>query len=171
MEGKRFGVGLAAGLLVALAVVTIAGGLGTTPVSVLLAPKGIVGGTSASPTTTATLYATATTVLSSGSTSISSATSGASIPQTVSGNETFGVTSTVSGTTASKSSSTAPSLSNAVGTPSSTATGPSYSSRVDSIANQPLLSNAVILVPVLIAFLLGAFLYRVSTRSRGEPSS
>ncbi len=43
---------------------------------------------------------------------------------------------------------------------------PAYSSGVYSIAHQSALSNAVVFVPVLVAFLLGAVLYRVSTKGR-----
>lgn len=45
-----------------------------------------------------------------------------------------------------------------------TPASPSFSSRLTSIAQQPLVSNAVILVPVLLAVLLGAVLYRASVR-------
>jgi hypothetical protein len=54
-------------------------------------------------------------------------------------------------------------------TASTSVPGLGYSSRVENIAQQPLLSNAVILVPVLVAFLLGAFLYRLSVRNREPP--
>jgi hypothetical protein len=40
------------------------------------------------------------------------------------------------------------------------------SPRLDSIAQQPLVSNAEIFAPVLVAFLLGAFLYRVAVQER-----
>jgi uncharacterized membrane protein YcaP (DUF421 family) len=39
---------------------------------------------------------------------------------------------------------------------------------VGSIAQQPILTNAFIFLPVLIAFLLGAVLYRVSVKGRAE---
>ncbi len=54
------------------------------------------------------------------------------------------------------------------GLPPAGASTPSYSSRVESIAQQPLLTDAVVFVPVLVALLLGAVLYRVSYRGREE---
>jgi hypothetical protein len=171
MEGIRFGIGLAAGLLVALVVVTVAGGLGVAPASVPFASKGIASTTPAQTSTTATLTATAVVTIEASSTSSSrsSATSGGSIPYAVSENATL--TTSGSSTSRISSSTTTPSLTNGTGALSSSVTGPSYSSAIDNIARQPLLSNAVIFVPVLLAFLLGAFLYRVSIRDRERPNA
>jgi len=172
MEGKRFGVGLAAGLLVALAVVTTAGGFGSNPASVLLAPSS----NSGAMTKVITSSVTSTVTVAETTTAASTATYSASS----SGGNTGGflwqnatsypasTTTSSSSTVSSKITSTNSSnpTSQAADNAAASQGTPKYSSRIDSLATQPLLSNAVILVPVLVAFLLGAFLYRISVRER-----
>jgi hypothetical protein len=44
-------------------------------------------------------------------------------------------------------------------------------SQLANIAHQPIASNAEILAPVLVAFLLGAFLYRVAVQDREKSNA
>ena len=158
MEGKRFAVGLVAGLLVALGVVTAAGGLGTAPASVLFGPtSGSAGVTTAGVATTSATAPQTMTVTAT--TEMSATSSSAAIPNaTNSGSQTY----TVSVTTSSVTSASSPGTNNQ--NASTTAKSPNFSSQLDDISKQPPLSNALIFVPVLVAFLLGAVLYRASIR-------
>jgi hypothetical protein len=45
-----------------------------------------------------------------------------------------------------------------------------FSSRVENIAHQPLLTDAVVFVPVLLALLLGTVLYSASGRNKEHRS-
>jgi len=137
MEGKRFGVGLVAGLLLGLVIVTASSGFtfglygSFTSNSEGLAPS-----TTAKSTTTAN-----------------------SQPQNAL-NSTFGsigrsTTTTTTGPTPS-------------GADYATANAPIYSSHVANIAQQPVLSNAIIFLPVLVAFLFGAVIYRASTKRKAD---
>ncbi|HXW94497.1 MAG TPA: hypothetical protein VEJ19_02170 [Nitrososphaerales archaeon] len=188
MEGKRFGIGLAAGVLLALAVVTVSGGLGSSPLGTF-APAAAVSST----TTVASIAVTSstTTVLSTvpSSATISSATtttggsgnslnSNATYPYSVSTPSTT-VTSTVSSISSTISSSIP--ASHSAGTSATSATngtpygslGPSETNKPTQLANiaqQPIASKAEILAPVLVAFLLGAFLYRVAVQERERSS-
>jgi len=187
MEGKRFGIGLAAGILLALAVVTVSGGLGSTP-SALFAPSAA----SPSSTTTVANTAVATTTSTISMTTIpqtstytvssTSTTSGGS-ESSLNSNVTYSaspasttVTSTVSSVSSTANNSNQASLSVVTSTTSTTPyyvvtpSGTSKPSQLASIARQPVVSNAEILAPVLIAFLLGAFLYRVTARERERSS-
>ena len=171
MEGKRFGVGLAAGLLVALAIVTTAGGFGSNPASVLLAPKSNSGmpGTVTTAVTTSSVTQAATTMAAATVTYTASRSSGTAGGYTQQNSTLYPATSTATSTSTASSKTTSNSSNPAsIGSlNSATSQGtPKYSSRIDSLATQPILSNAVILVPVLVAFLLGAFLYRISIRER-----
>ena len=162
MDGKRFGVGLAAGLLVALAIVG-ASGVGGGSLSASLTKGGApysppgttTGSTTTSASTTAALVANETSNASSGSHAVSSTT----VPQSGNTNASAVVTAI---TTTSISSSTQ--QVNYFG-PASQNASPS---RLASIAVQPALSTAFVAVPVLVALLLGAVLYRVSVKARGE---
>jgi hypothetical protein len=171
MEGKRFGVGLAAGLLVALALITTAGGFGSNPASVLLAPISNGGTTKAIATASmsSTVTQTVTTTTAATATYTLSRSSGTAGGYTQQNSTLYPATSTATSTSTASSKTTSNSSNPAsIGSlNSATSQGtPKYSSRIDSLATQPILSNAVILVPVLVAFLLGAFLYRISIRER-----
>ncbi len=153
MEGKRFAVGLVAGLLVAVGVVTAAGSLGTAPASVLFGPTS--GSAAVTTAGVATTTATAAMSATSGSAAFPNATS--------SGSQTY----TTSVTTSTKASVTSASTPGANGqNADNAAKPPTFSSQLVDISRQPPLSNALILVPVLVAFLLGAVLYRASIRDR-----
>jgi hypothetical protein len=138
MEGKRFGAGLVAGLLLGLVIVTASSGFAfglygsfTSNAGVGLAPS-----TTAKSTTTASSqpqYALNSTLASNGR-------------------------STTTTTTGSPPS----------GADYATLNAPVYSSHVANIAQQPVLTNAIIFLPVLVAFLLGAVLYRASMKRGGD---
>jgi hypothetical protein len=155
MGGKRFGLGLAAGLLLGLAVVTASGGLGST-----LSPSyfgSFRSGNQAVSSVTTTM--TAVTILSSTAASSSNYTPGYPISSL---NSSSGSVTSVT-TTSTTPGSAAQNANNIAATPS-------FSSHLDSIAAQPFLSNVVILVPVVLALVLGAVLYLSSARSRREPA-
>ena len=181
MEGKRFGLGLVAGLLIALALVTVSGGLGSTPLTVFNVNAVNTGG-AAEPTSTVS----STTVVFSATTTAAETTSstlGGTSPS-LNSNGTSPVTSSSSTISETSSVETATATSTTpqwggVGT-TNTGSGTTYSSaasvadepsRLASIAKQPIVSNAEILAPVLIAFLLGAFLYRVAVQEREKAGS
>ena len=163
MEGKRFGFGLLAGLFVALVVVGVTGGFGSLSTTGSFSPAAY----NVASSTVQSAVSTVTETMISTSTVPPATTGSSSYP--VPPNGTSGLAA-VSTTVASSTSSGAPhgSLS---GTTGVSVPGPTYSSRVESMAQQPFLSNAVILVPVLVAFLLAAFLYRLSVRNREQPGS
>lgn len=155
----RVGIGLAAGLLVGLAIITAAGGLGSTG---LVPDFGTFAAVQASTSTITT--STQSTMTGS----IQSFTTTAPYP-TGSGNGTQVVTSTASvtgGPAVSTSTSTASS------TPPTAALSPAYnqvmvpSSRFSSIAQQPVYSNVILVIPLLVAFLLGALIYQRSIRGK-----
>jgi hypothetical protein len=149
MEGKRFGFGLAAGLLLGLAVIVASAGFGTGSL------YGTFGSLSSSQSpATAVTTASSTTVTQVATTSAQPNTTG-------SGNSTTPPQSIV--TTTQGSNTFGNSAGNAVNKGLS-----SLSSNVNSISNQPLVSNAVIFVPVFVAFLLGAAIYRASRQPDEE---
>ncbi len=161
MEGRKFGFGLAAGLLFALAVVSGAGGFGASYSWIgSLSPAH----QSASPATTTTYAAattTATAVMSSTTGQPSSYNNGASNNGTGDVPQGGGsITTTTTGTSTASQKDLV--VLAAVLTPLSGA------SKVNSIAQQPALSNAFLLIPVLAAFLVGALAYRVSNRSNRD---
>lgn len=145
MEGKRFGAGLAAGLLVALVIVTASSGF-------VFGLNGSLFSNTAGGSDLAKSATTTTTSTSSNS---------ASAPSQNAPNSTL---SSAGRSTTSTSSTTAPVPT--VSDHGGSTTAPQFSSRVGSIAQQPFLANAFIFLPILVAFLLGAVLYRVSTKRR-----
>ncbi len=169
MDGKRFGVGIAAGLLFGLAVIAASGNLGVMFGSTFASfgpanphsPAGAADTATATATTTITL--TQTSVASSYTTvsgQVVFVVTPGNASNTVNSGASSGTTTTTSGGTDLKSLQAA-----IFGLPSSR-----DASHFDSISQQPLLTNAVVLVPLLVAFLLGAVLYRKSNRDREEPS-
>ena len=188
MEGKRFGIGLAAGVLLALALVAVSGGLGSTPLTASFGAARSVSPASTTTIATATFTMSATTTvpqtvsstpLTTSTTSgipEGSFTSNVTSPYSFSSSSTT-VTSTVSSVTntannSSTGSQTAATNTNGilynVITPSGT--GTNKPTRLASIAQQPIVSNAEVFAPVLVAFLLGAFLYRIVVQERERPS-
>jgi hypothetical protein len=158
MDGKRFGIGLAAGLLLGLAIVTASGGLGSA--AVIWGPS--LSSSQAgqfTATTTTNAATTIVTLTSSQSSSTSSQSAKSVYPTNSTDGSVNNIPSTISTTTSQGQSDL---------TAGSSAKPPSYSSRIVSISQQPLLSNTVIFVPVLLAFLLGAVLYRASNRSKSK---
>lgn len=156
MDGKRFAIGLIAGLLVGLAIVTAAGGLGSPLYAPLLPSAYVTNGGEVTVPQTTTTNSVAFTV--SSSTSKSNATFGSTVPIQGSLNSSSG---SVSSSTTSPDLAALKAMNSAV-TP--------LSSQLASIPQQPPLSNAIILVPVLLAFLLGTVLYRASAHDREETS-
>jgi len=174
MEGKRFGVGIAAGLILGLALVAVSGGLGGTPLAQLSPRGGAVSTTTASSTLILTVTATSASTVTY-TVATSTTTGGSSIPsQWSNGTKAYTSTSTTTVITSAPASSTSngtPSESGATNATSGVTDGAfipagNNPTRLANIPQQPIVSNAEILVPVLIAFLLGAFLYRVTVRER-----
>lgn len=148
MQGKRFGTGLLAGVLLGLLVVAASTGTFVAGLSGSLssAPGQPVANASS---TIAKAVTTATT---------SSATQTGQPPPQSGLNSTSGAVSNLSTTTNPTSMLFAASGVSTHG----------FSSQLASLAQQPLLTNAIIFVPVLVAFLLGAVLYVASTRGRAD---
>jgi hypothetical protein len=143
MRGKRFGMGLAAGVLLGVVVVAMSGGLGASQIP--YAPAALNSATSEATATSTTTYSAESTVPAT----TSQGTSGQ--------NSTLVFSTSVSTIT----SSTVPSFSafNAIsGLPSS---------KIAAVAVQNPASNAFLVVPVVVAFLLGAALYRASVKGKG----
>jgi hypothetical protein len=157
MEGKRFGVGLAAGILLGLAIIAGSGAI-SSPVGVFGSLSNSLNSAPAT-TFTAAMTTTTETQTQTSSSSTSPAFAGGAVPPPTTGNKTAATT-----TTASTSQNLPATQAGSSATPRL-----AFSSRVSSITSQPLLSNAVLIVPILLAFLFGAVLYRASIRGR-EPS-
>ncbi|MDG6988029.1 MAG: hypothetical protein JRN21_01750 [Nitrososphaerota archaeon] len=128
MRGPRFSSGLAAGMLVALAVVAASAGMSYLS----------VGFVSASPSHQTTPYSSITGAETKTTTAA---------PYPVTSNQTL----SAGGTSGQTSSSASPQGLSLV-----------PSSNLQVVPKQPPLSNAFLLVPILVAFLVGAALYRVS---------
>jgi hypothetical protein len=154
MEGKRFGVGLTAGLLLGLAVIVASSGFGTGQLYGTFGPAAPYRAGSVATSSTVTEAATTTTQSSypvaglTGNLTVSQGS--ATITTTTQGSVAFG-------NSTGKSVNQANALS-------------SLSSNVDNIPRQPLISNAVIFIPVFVAFVLGAALYRASRLGNEERS-
>ncbi|GEM_PF-6662310 len=183
MEGRRFGVGLVAGILLGLAIITVGGGLSSVPGVALFSPSASSQATSSTSmaTSAATVTMSSTTLLSATSSSSSATFGGATSPQQVHPSNESEV---ATGTTTARSSSTSiqttaittsdqgtlTNLGSNVTYAQNGANTPSYSSRIYNIAHQPALSDAVILLPVLVAFFAAVVLYKVSIRDKDEPT-
>lgn len=143
MRKVRFSSGLAAGALVALAVVAASGGMSYLG----------VGFVSASPAHQTNPYSSLTSAEELTTTAAS---------YTVTGNQTLSAGGTSTQTSASTSLSSEPSV--------SASQGASFlpSPDLQTLPKQPPLSDAFLLVPILVAFLIGAALYRAS-KERTEP--
>lgn len=139
MEGRRFGMGLAAGLLSALAIVAVSG-VAAAPFSGTLS-----NGSPSYNSLTAT-----TTTANTGAVFGVSTSQTAPVASSV-GNLTGSVGKTVSGGTNGQSSGSA-----------------AFTSGLAGIGGLPSLSLALVLAPVIVAILLGSLLYRLSQRSQRE---
>jgi hypothetical protein len=165
MEGRRFGIGLAAGLLVAFAVVAASGGLAST--------LGSLSPTSANPAQSAATSISSTTMIYT-STVPASITYTVTMSTTTSESYPIGSLNTNATTIASSSASTQTSSSaitfgaNGQKNLTSALSTPRFSSSFGSIAQQPALSNAIVLVPIIIALLGGTVLYRASVQGKEE---
>jgi hypothetical protein len=146
MRGRRFGMGLAVGVLFGVVVVAMSGGLGASLIS--FAPA--TNSSATSVTTTA-----ATTTFTTESIGLVTTPQGTTTQGSSGQNATLYVTSSVSTTT----SPTVPSVYfNSISA--------LPSSRIAAVAVQNPASNAFLVVPVVVAFLLGAALYRTSTKGK-----
>ena len=143
MDGKRFGSGIIAGLLLGLFVISATSGF----------TFGLFGTFSASSYPNGGMVAQTTTATSTASQMVPSQQGNAS-------NSTLNLATSVSATT-SGSGSAPKSL--------APATGVIFSSDLDSIAQQSPTANVFLLVPVLVAFLLGAAIYLISRRGKEGP--
>ena len=144
MEGKRFGAGLAAGLLLGLVIVT--------------ASSGFAFGLNGSPLSNPFGGA-----VSSVKSAVTTSTATSSQPGSPLQNTQNATLNGAGRTTTTTTTSSSPAVADL-----SPANGVKFSSHVDSIAQQPVLTNAFILLPVLFAFLLGAVIYRASMKRDGE---
>jgi hypothetical protein len=147
MEGRRFGVGLVAGLLIGLAIVAASTSL-VSGQAVLFSTPGANSATGS--VTTTTLSATTTTRTQVPQQS-------GSVPPTTGGNSSYvsGVTSTTSTTS---------------GLAKSLGLVPAFSTDLQSIARQSPAANAFLFIPVLVALFLGALAYMVSRQGKKELS-
>ena len=168
MEGRRFGVGLAAGLVLSLAVITASGGLnglqGTFASPQSLGTHAGAGETTQTATNSATMSSTQTetTVLSAPT------TTGGQPVYAVSGNGT----KTVITSTTQSNPSPAPVaglLTNLFGSVNGNSS--KDASRVASIAQQPISTDLVVFIPLALAFLLGAAIYLASNRRNRQPDA
>ncbi len=166
MDGKRFGVGLAAGLLVALAIVG-ASGLANSPLTASFAKYSAgpavttaASSTSFSVTSTSTAVAMTNGVTTTSSSVMYTATTN-TVPEGTLSNVSAATTST---STESKSVNSSTPQGHTFGTAAQNAA--TQPSNLANIPTQPVLSTGFVLVPVLVAFLLGALLYRASVGNR-----
>ena len=147
MDGKRFGAGILGGLLLGLVVVASAGfttfgAFGSlSPAAV---PSDNLERSSSQTIATSTMSATSSpTNASAGS---------AAVPPTYSSTST----------TSTNSSQ------DYVGLNFAQAAIGQKNSNLDNIPNQPLLVNGIVFLPVLVAFVLGAILYRTSKKKASD---
>jgi len=148
MEGKRFGAGLVGGLLFGLVIVAATSGF------------------------TFGLYGSFTSVNNNQGLQLSSAT-GAKSTTTSSGQPVSPPSQNSTNSTlytSGRSNTTTTTSPEPTADAGSVTLTPVLSSHVGSIAQQPIIANAIVFLPVLVAFLLGAVLYRASRKGRGDAS-
>lgn len=153
MNGKRFGIGLVAGILVGLAVVAASGGLGASVplLSPRSGPATATGNTVETSTTTSVHYSTTI--------SYSSASTGTGPTLTVTGTSSSSAKDVIGNATSSSSSAPPVEFS---------ASGVTFpSAAISSISAQDVTSNAFLVVPIVVALIVGAALYRSAARRRG----
>ena len=144
MHGKRFGVGLLGGLLLGLVVVASAGFTNLGSFATLSPASGSyeVG---RAVTTATTTSASSSTNASAGSVAVPPVASTSSSTSTAATNSSQGSTLNFAQAGIGQKNS-----------------------NLDNIPSQPLLVNGIVFLPVLVAFLLGAILYRTSKRGVPE---
>jgi hypothetical protein len=143
MEGKRFAAGMLGGLLLGLMVIASAGFTFYSSSFARAGSANYPAAQGAGVTTTATV----------------------STSTTHGGNASAGLFSAVSKSTTSTITSSNLNTTQVVvpfSAVQGATTGPRSPSRLDSILTQPPLTSGFILLPILVAFLLGAILYRTS---------
>ena len=165
MDSRRFGGGLAVGILLGLVVIA-ATGLAAVPEA---APVTNYAATTTAPTTTfstssTTVFASTTSAATSTSTSVQY-TYGAGQPNSTSQSATsYTVTSsTPAGVKASTATHSSPFDFLQTGLTSLP------SSSFAALSTQSPHANAFLVVPILVAFLLGAVLYRTTLKTRAPP--
>lgn len=141
MRGSRFGVGLAAGVLFALAVIVASGAVSSAPSSSHQAPSGGL----ASATATTSTLTTITGTVPAG-------------VYTISGNQSSpgsqsGLSSLNSGSTSAANGQNSPSV-------------PKFSSELAAMGQLSTPARALLLTPVIAALLIGALFYRSSLARR-----
>ena len=171
MEGKRFGVGLAAGLLLALALVAVSGGLGSASLPVFGPAPAASTTTAATTTVTMSVTTTSTATYALSSTTTSLGTPLGSLSGNVTSPRQVATTTTTSPNPSQAAQTAANNANNGATYSTIFPSGAKNPTHIASIAQQPLTSNAVIVAPVLAAFLLGAFLYRVVVQEKERPDS
>ena len=158
MDGKRFGAGLAGGLLMALVIVG-ASGLAGSSLSGSFSSGGGARLINVSATTSTTTVASVTSSPSTASSGTYTATTGTVLQPP--GSNVSAMTTTATGTSTVNSSipqGFGVELGQSTKSPSSLA----------SIATQPATSTVFVIVPVLVALFLGAVIYRASRGGRTE---
>lgn len=161
MDGKRFGAGIVGGLLLGF---------------LIIGASGFTFGLFGSFTSASTDQNALATISSSTSSVTSSSTSAVTVSSstTSSAYKVTGLTAGGSNQTVSSVSSSVSSLTSGSQTSQQPTYGPSAgsaqasASRLESIAAQPVAVDGLILLPVLVALLLGALLYRASVGSKGR---
>jgi hypothetical protein len=155
MDGRRFGAGLAAGLFLGFVVIAASAGASFGNFGALGAPQTFAPSGTTSTTTQTTMK-----------------TTGSSVPYdnnvTSQGNTAGNPTSTET-TASSLSALTTTGQPQAAAVPSIVSFA--GASRLDNLANQPATVDGLVLVPVLLALVLGGAIYRASAARRDEESS
>ena len=151
MDGKRFGVGLATGLFLGAIIIAATGGLGTV--------SGLYGtfGSTHLPASQVSSTSTAIQVQTVTASATTSQAPGFAVNTSNSSLNSLGSTTN----TASQKADQGVAFSGA-GTP------PAPSSKLASLPQQTVLSNAIVFLPILAALILGAILYRLSNRNGSE---
>lgn len=176
MEGKRYAAGLVSGLLLGLVVVAASSGILLGSVTAGFGPSLAPSANYATTTSVAsmTTFAVATTFLTTSTIT--------NIQRDLTTNATYAVTvtSTTMAFTMSQSTTTVypvPTTSSygltktnnyTFGSAAANAANAAPSSHLYGLIHQSLFSDAIILVPVLLAFFIGAIIYRFAIASQGE---
>jgi|SRR5579863_1311994 len=152
MDRRRFVVGLAAGLLLGVAVISASGALAP--------PQFASFGTPAAATTTAMVVTTTGYSYSSSTETGSQYTVGPGAPNS---------TNVQSGNGKNATNQTSSATANSYGNPLVAALAPLPSSSFAAISTQGPRSDALLLIPVAFAFVLGALLYRSTLKNGDAP--
>lgn len=161
MDGKRYAAGLLAGLLVGFLVV-VAGSQGAVHgnfVAGLDLPSAQA--TTQSQSSTAVFVATITVLTTSAANALKGPNASSSSTTMANQGNPQQAQTTTTQTTISISSTTSPSPTSGV-VFAAAITNPVPSSSLYNIVHQPAFSDIIVLVPLLLAFILGAVIYRLS---------